>query len=192
MTIFDLLFIATFFAAVIMLVAMAVAGVRGRRQRALRILGALVVFIAAYLVVVVVVSLASPARVFQLREAQCSDDWCISVDYVQQTVAGAEVSYTTTLRLFSRARRRAQRENGVSVYLLDDQGRRYEPIADSQAVPLNVLLNPGQSIIVARRFALPADAHDPALVVAHGRFPGMFIIGDDESLFHKPSVVRFQ
>ena len=192
MTIFDLLFIATFFAAVIMLVAMAVAGVRGRRPRALRVLRALVVFIAAYLVVVVVVSLASPARVFQLREPQCSDDWCISVDYVQQTVAGAGVSYTTTLRLFSRARRRAQRENGVSVYLLDDRGRRYEPTDDPKAVPLNVLLNPGESVLVTRRFILPADAHNPGLVVSHGRFPGIVIIGDGESLFHKPSIVRFE
>src|SRR5947209_4804729 len=155
MTIFDLLFIAAFFATVVMLIAIAFAAVRGRRQRALRILRALVVFIAAYLVVVVVVSLASPARVFHLREPQCFDDWCISVDGVQRTLAGAEASYTTTLRLFSRARRRAQRENGVSVYLLDDRGRRYEPQEDPQAVPLNVLLNPGESVIVTRRFILP-------------------------------------
>src|SRR2546425_8746829 len=129
-----------------MLIAIAVAAVRGRRQRALRILCALVVFIAAYLVVVVAVSLASPARVFHLREPQCSDDWCISVDDVQRSVAGTEASYTTTLRLFSRARQRAQRENGVSVYLLDDRGRSHEPQGDPQAVPLNVLLNPGESV----------------------------------------------
>ncbi len=31
----------------------------------------------------------------------------------------------------------------------------------------------------------------PGLVIAHRRFPGIFIIGDDQSLFHKPSVIQF-
>lgn len=191
MTIFDLIFIAASFATAISLVVMAVAAIRGRRGRALGILCGVGLFIAAYLIVIVVVSLKSPTRVLHVLEPQCFDDWCISVDHVERTLAGTDAGYTTTLRLFSRARRRAQRENGVSVYVLDDRGRRYEPVDDPQAVPLNVLLNPGESIVAMRKFIVPADAHNPGLVVAHGRFPGIFIIGDDQSLFHKPTVVRF-
>jgi hypothetical protein len=192
MNIFDLIFIGVFLTTAATLIAISVTAVRGRRHRALKMLSALLVLVVAYLAVVVVVSLASPARVIHLREPQCFDDWCVSVENAQRAFAGTEASYTTTLRLFSRARRRPQRENGVSVYLLDELGRRYEPEPDSQAVPLNVLLNPGESVIVTRKFIAAAGAQKPGLVVAHGRFPGVFIIGDDQSLFHKQSVVRFE
>ena len=191
MSIFDLIFIAVFFIRVITLVATAVAAIRGRRRRALGILRVLGVFIAAYLAVVIVVSLASPLRLLSLNEPQCFDDWCIAVEQVARTPAGAEVPYDVTLRLSSRARRVAQRETGGSVYVLDDRGRRYQPADDPQAIPLNVLLQPGESVTATRRFTLPAEAHNPGLVFAHGRFPGMFIIGNDESLFHKPTVIRF-
>jgi hypothetical protein len=39
---------------------------------------------------------------------------------------------------------------------------------------------------------VPATAARPGLVVAHGSFPGMFIIGDAGSLFHKPTVVTLE
>lgn len=192
MTAFDLIFIAVFFAIVGMLVATAVAASRGRGRRAVSILRRLGICIAAYLAIVVIVSLTSPPRVLHMNEPQCFDDWCISVDRVERTAAGADVSYAVTLRLFSRARGRPQRENGVSVYLLDDHGRRYQPTEDPQAVPLNVQLNPGESRSATRRFLLPTDAHNPGLVVAHGWFPGMFIIADGQSFLHKPTVVDLQ
>jgi len=192
MTVFDLVFIMVFFSTVIMLVATVVAAGRGRGRRAVNILCGLGIFIAAYLAVIVVVSLTSPPQALHLNEPQCFDDWCISVDHVETTTTGTDVSYAVTLRLFSRARGRPQRENGVSVYLLDDHGRRYQPAEDQQAVPLNVQLNPGESKNAIRKFILPMDAHRPGLVVAHGRFPGMFIIADDQSLFHKPMVVNLQ
>jgi len=191
MTIFDLICMAAFFATAILLVATVVAALRGRRRLALGLLRGLAIFITVYLVVIVVVSLASPQRVLQLNDPQCFDDWCIAVASVEQAPVADDVSYTVALRVFSRARGRPQRENGVSVYMLDGYGRQYQPQDDPDAVPLDVLLDPGESVIATRRFVLPADARNPGLVVAHGRFPGMLIIGDDRSLLHKPSVVRF-
>lgn len=189
MTIFDLIFIIAFFTTVILLVAIAVAALRRRRVRGL--LYGLGVFLTVYLGIIIAVSLLSPQRMIPLKEPQCFDDWCIAVEQAERTPVGEAVSYTVTLRLFSRARGRPQRENGVSVYVLDDRGRRYEAQADSQAVPLNVLLQPGESVNAVRKFLLPAEARNPGLVVAHGRFPGVFIIGDDQSLFHKSSLMRF-
>jgi len=190
MTIFDVIFIAAFLATVVLLMSTVVAAIGGRRRSVLSRLLGLGVFVTVYLAVIVVASLRSPQRLFALNEPQCFDDWCVSVDDLEQMPAGTEVSYAVTLRLFSRARRRAQRENGVSVYLLDDRGRRYEPQADPHAIPLNARLDPGEALIAIMRFIVPADIHNPDLVIAHRRFPGMFIIGDDQSLFHKPSVIR--
>lgn len=191
MTLFDLIFILVFFTTVGLLVATAVAALRGRGRQAVVRLRRLGIFVAAYLVIVVATSLASPQRVLDVNERQCFDDWCIAVDGVEHAPAGADVNYTVALRISCRARRRPQRETGVSVYVLDDRGRRYEPQDDPDAIPFDVRLDPGESVIATRRFVLPVDAHNPGVVIAHGRFPGMFIIGDDQSLFHKPSVVRF-
>jgi len=191
MTIFDLIFIAVFFTTVIMLAVAAVAAIAGRRRRAIGALRSLSVLLAAYLVTVVAASFTTPQRLIRMREAQCFDDWCIAVDRAEGSPESENVVYAVTLRVFSRARRRVQRENGVAVYVLDDRGRRYTPRDDPRAVPLNVRLRPGESVTTTRTFVLPADTENPGLVVAHGRFPGMFIIGDDQSLFHKPTVVRF-
>lgn len=191
MTIFDLIFIAVFFTTAIMLVVAVVAAIAGRHRRAIGTLRALGVLLAAYLVTVIAASLTTPQRLIHMREAQCFDDWCIAVDRAEGSPEGENVLYAVTLRVFSRARRATQRENGVTVYVLDDRGRHYTPRDDPRAAPFNVRLGPGESVTTTRSFVLPADAEHPGLIVAHSRFPGMFIIGDNESLLHKPSVVRF-
>jgi len=191
MTIFDLLFIAVFFGAAISLAVAVYSALRGRRPRAIAILRGLGVFIGAYFGVIILVSLASPRRVVSVGENQCWDDWCIAVTDVRRQPANAVVSYVVTFRVSSRARRRAQRERGVHVYMTDDHGRRYEPALDAAAIPFDVLLQPQEAINTTRVFEAPIDAHDPVLVVTHGGgFPGCCIIGESESLFHKRTVVR--
>jgi len=191
MTIFDLVFVVVFLATVVMLVAAAVAAARRRRASATATLRKLGVFVGVYLGVVILVSLVTPRRVLSVGDDQCWDDWCIAVAKVRRTVTGNAVSYEVTLRVSSRARRRPQRERGVQVYLMDDRGRSYDPLPDQSAVPFSILLQPTEAVDVTRRFELPLDAHAPVLVVSHGGgFPGIVIIGDSESLFHKGTVVR--
>jgi len=191
MTIFDLLFIAVFFATAISLSVAAYSALRGRRPRAIAILRWLGVYLGAYFGVLILVSLASPRRVVRVGENQCWDDWCIAVTDVRRQPASAVVSYVVTLRVSSRARRRAQRERGVQVYLTDDRGRRYEPALDNAAITFDVLLQPQEAINTTRVFETPIDSHDLVLVVSHGGgFPGCCIIGESGSLFHKSTVVR--
>jgi hypothetical protein len=103
------------------------------------------------------------------------------------------VAYRVDLRLTSRARRVSQRENNVVVYLTDQQGRRYDPVADTAATPIHVLLQPQESVVASRSFLVPAEAKDLGLVVAHeGGFPiGWFIIGYD-TWFNRPAILRLQ
>jgi hypothetical protein len=191
MTLFDLLFIGVFFATVVTLVVAAVAAIRGRRARAMALLRRLGIFVAVYLGVVILVSLVSPRRVLNVGDDQCFDDWCIAVADLRRESADAGISYTLTFRLSSRARRRAQREHGVRVYLMDDRGRCYDPMPDPAAIAFDVMLQPQEAVNITRVFDLPADANHLVLVVSHGGgFPGCFIIGDSESLFHKRTVVR--
>jgi hypothetical protein len=186
---FDLLFIGFVFTSVITLVVIIGCVVLGRLRRAIKLLALLGVCLALYLGVVVVVSLTSPQIVLARGEDRCFDDWCIAVD----DTAHAESVYTVTIRMSNRARRVSQRENGVAVYVVDEQGRRYESVADPSAALFDILLQPGQSITATRTFEVSGASGQPVLVVGHDgatRFPGVFIIGDDSSLLHKPTIVR--
>jgi hypothetical protein len=192
MTIFDLIFILAFLAGVATLLYAAVAALRRHRALALRTLGRIGLGVVLYFTVLVTVSLLSPRRLLKVGEQQCWDEWCVGVTEVRRTPVAAGLLYTVNLRVSSRARVHPQRERGVTVYLLDDLGRRFdaEP-ADATAPGFDVLLRPNDAVDVPRSFQLPADARGVVLVVSHtGWFPGPFIIANSESLFHKRTAVR--
>lgn len=193
MSLFDLLFLVVFFATIFALVLAVWAALRGRRARAGALLRRIGIFVALYLGVVILVSLLSPRRVVQVGEDQCWDDWCLTITNVQRTPIENGSRYVVTIRLFSRARRAAQRGRGTQVYLMDDRGRRYDPIPEPDAIPFDILLQPQEAVRTTRVFELPSDAADPVLVASHGEgFPGWFIIGDSASLFHQRPVVRLE
>jgi hypothetical protein len=193
MTIFDLLFLVLFFAGVIALTAAGVLATRGHHVRALATLQRLAMAAAAYMSVVVVVSLLTPQRFIVVGEDQCSDDWCIAVRAVNRQSATAAVQYTVAFRLTSRAGRVAQRERSVVVYLRDSRGRRYDPDRDASVVPFDTLLAPRQTLEAVRRFSVPSDAQIVGLVVTREGGtpgPGCCIIGAEGSVFHKRTIVR--
>jgi len=193
MTIFDLFFILIFFASVAMLAVVVVTALRGRGRQAVTRLAALGVCLALYLGVIALVSLASPPRVLALRQDRCFDDWCVAVENAARSPSPKGTALTVTLRVSNRARRVSQRENGVVVAVLDEKGRRFEAAAPREETPFNVLLQPGESVTTTRTFDVSGASGQLSLAVEHAgfsRFPGMFIIGDDSSLFHKPTIVH--
>lgn len=189
MTPFDLLFILVFLASVFSLLAIIANALFGRLRQAAKLFVVYLLVLLGYLGIVVLVSLTSPPRTLALGENRCFDDWCIAVE----TITPTDLGYTVTLRLSNKARRVSQRENGVVVYVLDENGRYFDPLPDTTATPFNVLLAPSQTLTTTRRFDLTEAVRPLVLVVGHDsatRFPGMFIIGDDSSLFHQPTIVR--
>jgi hypothetical protein len=193
MTIFDLLFIIVILASVAIVTAVAANVLRDRLRQAVKLLAVYGFCLAFYLGVVLIVSLASPQRVLGFGENRCFDDWCIAVDDIARSESSTRVVYTVTLRVSSRAQRVPQRENGVVVYLRDEKGRRFDSAADPSAAPFNVLLQPGQSVTTTRIFKVSDASSQLALVLGReglSNLPGIFIIGDDSSLFHKPTIVR--
>jgi hypothetical protein len=190
-TVFDVLFVVLLLMAVITLIVATVAALRRRRARALIILRRLLVCAAAYIGIVYATTALSAARVLRVGDPQCSDDWCLAVDGAARTVKGAVTVYDVKLRIFSRARGRAQRENiATDVYLVDDHWRRYDPVPNPAAVPLNELLQPLQSVQTERVFELPSDVHGVGLIIGHrAGLPICLIIGECGA-FHKGTVVR--
>ena len=175
MSIFDLLFIVLFLASAGVLIVAAVAAIRGKGKQATRILLYWNIGAVVYLGIGFLSHYFLPVRVLSIGEDQCSDDWCIAVSKVDRDSS----SYALTLRISSRARRVAQRENGLVVYLTDDAGNRYDPVPDPSAVPLNVKLEPQESVTTTRVFKISPGARDLRFVVGHqGGFQmGWLIIG---------------
>ena len=199
MTIFDLIFLCAFLASAAALMAAGVQVLQRRFRQAAHIGILYGVCLALYLGVVIGVSLASPPRSLQLGEERCFDDWCMGIDAIAKSPAngpdGATQSnlYTVTLHIANRARRVAQSENGIKLALLDAQGQRFEALADPQAIPFNTRLEAGQAISLTRRFDATGAVAPLALAMERegfDRFPGTFIIGDDSSLLHQPTILR--
>ena len=192
MRIFDLFFIFVFFLSLGAFLAAAIAALRGRRARSLTILRRWAICAAVYLIVLIAVSVVSPRRILNIGESWCFDDWCLAVEKVERTPSNGKVSVKTTLRIFSEARGVTQRAKGAWIYVVDEKGNRYAPVADPAAVPLDVLLRPGESVSASRVFEVPSGAGELGLITGHG-FPCCYpnpIIADEASLFHKRTFVR--
>jgi hypothetical protein len=190
MSIFDLLFIAVFLASLITLLTAAILAIQGRIRRSLRILRLCGICIGFYLGAVMITSLILPREILKIGDPKCFDDWCISVTKLRRLSDRAGLSYEVTFQLSSRARRVSQRENGMAAFITDDQGHRFDSVADQSAVPFNVMLQPQESVTAIRTFDLPAGVSQPGLVITHaGGFPiGWFIIGY-ETWFRKPAIL---
>jgi hypothetical protein len=196
MTVFDLLFLLTALIVLVGLVAAAIAAIAGRRARAVRIGRGLALGLAVYFVVSVTVSFLTPQRVIATGAPWCFDDWCFTLERITARDSGAEIAYTTDLRVFSRARRVSQRAKGAWIYLIDARGRRYAPLPDSGTVPLDVMLAPLEERTTSRQFTLPAGTPAIGLVTGHGGsycgLGGLLIIGNAGCLFGKPTMVGIQ
>jgi Domain of unknown function (DUF4352) len=207
-TIFDLLFIACFLAAVLSLLRAAYTACRRRWASSARLLRQLGYGVAVYAAVLVVVSLTSHPKILRMGQKQCFDEWCISVERAAQqsqvgrppAIARARgVFCVVTVRVSNAAQRRAQRETDVGVCLIDREGHRYDPSPQGQLAldatgtggrDLTTKMPPGGSFERTLVFDLPKDTADLGLVVTHGLFPGALIIGDSQSFLHPPIVVR--
>jgi hypothetical protein len=192
-TVFDLLVILLFFTAVGTVIAAAVLAARGRWARALGLLRGLALCTVVYVGIVYAATALSKEAVLRIGDPVCDDDWCIAVENAVRTPMSGVARYDVTLRIFSRARRVAQREMGAKdVYLVDAQWRRYDPVRTGAEVPLNTLLQAGESVTTNRRFEVPADARRIGLMVDRSSgFPVCLVIGECEA-FHKGTIVRVE
>jgi hypothetical protein len=208
--IFELLFVIVVLGLVVTLASAAVTALRGHRQRALALVVGCATCVTFYLGVVVTVALVSPQRIFAIGEDRCFDDWCVAVrDFKVTHDLGPGVDaikenwqfYVVTIRLSNHARGRSQRASSATVRLVDGEGRVYEVSHEGQAAyeaqhgtapPLTSTIDLGQFIDTVRVFELPADSRDVSLTIQHpvGLSPVLFIIGDDASMFHKPTIFR--
>jgi len=203
-TLNDLLFLASFLFVATQLIRIAVLALRGRWDRlkgAARLLGA---FVACYAVVLVAAALAQPRQFYAPGEKRCFDDWCVAALDASRAPDPAAVPaacrgggvWVATVEVSSVAQRVRQRALDARAELEDQRGNRYQPCAQplerepGGAHRLSDELGPGDSFDVFVPFRLPDGATPAGLVFHHGEFPGVVIIGQDQSFLHTPALHR--
>jgi hypothetical protein len=206
--IFDLVFIACFLSAMIALLRAVFYACRRRWAISVRVLRRLGYGVVAYAIVLVTVSLTSHQTVLRMGETRCFDEWCISVERVARAsevgnptapVRARGIFYVVKVKVSNAARRRAQRAVDARLYLIDPTGHWYDSSPEAQRAldamgvggnDLTTRMPPGGSFERSVVFDLPREAGDLGLVVSHGNFPGVLIIGDSQSFLHPPTVVK--
>jgi hypothetical protein len=185
-----LIFILSFFGTILSLAWAVRLAFQHQFKRSRRVLAKVFVCAAAYFTTVIGVSLFLPRRIMKSGDRQCFDDVCVSADGFTRVTQGTCVKYELRIRLSSRARGAAQRENNLVMYLTDGQKRRYDPVAGSSYTPFNIRLQPQESVLAVREFLVPCDTNDVGVVITHeGGFPiGWFIIAYD-AWFRKPPIL---
>jgi hypothetical protein len=208
MTIFDLVFLGSVVGCGLALIVALLALVRRRWSAARRTLIGLSCYLLLYALALVSVAALSPQRALTMGQERCFDDWCLAATHAaQQPAVGVAPLVVTaqgrfvvvTVRVTSHAKAISQRALDVQLYLLDGAGRRYDAssagqraldAADQSGHPLASELAPSGSFTHTVVFDIPTDAGPLALVVSHGAFPGAIIIGSDQSVFHRPTIIR--
>jgi hypothetical protein len=204
MGIFDLFLILSVFLVLLGGLGMLVALIARRWCKAGWLGLGLAVYIGGYAALLVGAALLSPQKVLPMHQARCFDDWCASVEQVklQPSIGDMQaqgVFYVVTVQVSSRAKRVSQRELDAAIYLLDERGKRYDPSPRAQqaleaagqaGMPLDSRVEAGGSFTYTTVFDLPQGITPPGLVISHGEFPGIIVIGDDQSLLHQPTIMR--
>jgi hypothetical protein len=195
-----LVFLGSVLFVLALLGRIAVSALRGRQDRLRGTARLLAGYVAGYAALLLAVALMMPRRTLPQGVRECFDDWCVAgVGAVASGAApipgcdGGNV-WIGTLEVSSDAKRVRQRAADAAAVLEDLSGRRYRPCAAptqgaEAAHGLRDELGPGDAFQVTLAFSLPAGARPAGFVISHGAFPGAIIIGDDQSLAHRPTLL---
>ena len=147
-----------------------------------------------YVLVLVGVSLGQRTEVFEPGNDRCFGSVCFAVTGAEEPagffVRGQERErlLRVRVRLTNRDRGQTESEAGLTAYLMDGQGRRWEQVPGLGGVRLTTPVAAGSSVVSEPVFRPAKDATGLRLVLQHtGWTWARLRIGDAESYFHRPA-----
>ncbi len=148
---------------------------------------------ALYLAVLLGVSLGQKQRVVAIGQPRCFDTMCFTVTGVSEVPELPAQDLRRLLRVsveIANQGHKPQNEGLIQAYLIDAQGRLWGELPGLSGVRLTVTVPPGQTVVSEPVFAVSEDATGLQLVFTRGHWqPGLLVIGNSDSLLHKPTVV---
>ena len=196
----SLIFLGSVLFFLVLLGRIALSVLRGHRDHLRGTARLLAGYVAGYAALLLAVALMMPRRTLPQGVRECFDDWCVAgigaVTSGAAQVPGCDGGnvWIGTLEVSSDAKRVRQRAADAAATLEDLSGHRYPPCAapPQGAGGMHQLrdeLGPGGAFRVTLAFSLRAGARPAGFVISHGAFPGALIIGDDQSLLHRPTLL---
>jgi len=159
-------------------------------RRSLARLGALA---GIYALALAGVSLTTPRQLRAAGERHCFDDLCFAALTAAPVVpapascqapAGSR-TWAVTVHVSNRGRGRQQRARDATAALEDLRGRHYPPCPSPANLPtLSDSVRAGESFAVSMLFVVPESEMAAGVVVSHGAFPDVLIIGADQGWLH--------
>lgn len=216
-----LAFLGTAFVLGLALLVMLHAIATRKRGRAGKVGFAALIVLGGYVILLVAFSLVSREKVLAFGEEKhfCEIDCHLAYSVVSlrktktlgtpphETMAEG-VFYVVTIKTrFDETTIGPHRGDGLLypnsrvVTILDEQGNSYSPSAEGQkalaaaegdGTPLTTPLRPGESYTTELVFDLPASLKNPELLIRDGAFETHFIIGHENSLWHKKTKFRLE
>jgi hypothetical protein len=167
--------------------------VRGRRAEALRHGVWLALVAGVYLLALLTVSVFQKQKIVPLGQDQCYDEMCfavVGVDEVPGLVAGDDSRVVRVAIRVTNHGHAAESEGLIEAYLLDSRGRVWQPLVGLSGNRLSARVAGGSQMLSQPLFRVARDAAGLGLVFTHGPWqPGRLVIGDSDSLGHRPTVV---
>jgi hypothetical protein len=165
------------------------------RQKAVRHLGWLIAVWVIYLTVVITVSVTQRQRFVAVGTPQCFDEMCFTVvgfdepkGYLLQDNRLVRVRVTITNR-----GHKPESESLLHAYLVDQQGQRWDEVPGLSGVRLTARVAAGETVTSEPVYKVGRDTAPEGLILTHGqRQPGVLVIGDSDSLLHRPTVARLK
>lgn len=165
---------------------------RGEGARFRRGAVTLIAVWVGYLVVLVGVSLRQRAEVLEPGQERCFGRVCFAVTGAEEPagffVRGQERErlLRVQVRMVNRNRGGSESEPGLTAYVVDGQGRRWEQVPGLGGVRLTTRLAAGSETVSEPVFRLAKDATGLRLVIEHSGWTGARLqITDPESYFHR-------
>lgn len=168
----------------------------GRRTEAKRNLAWLAAVLGAYLVVLLLVSAIQPQKIVAMGQDQCYGLMCFtvsSVDEVPGLIAGdSSRVLRVTIRVSNRGRS-ADEESLLQAYLVDSKSRVWEPLPGLSGNHLAGRVAGNSQMLSQPMFRVAQDSTGIGLVLTHGNWQRRrLVIGDSDSLGHRPTIVKIE
>ncbi len=186
-------FVFYFFAFIsVIIIASIINSLAQRRLRsAFMTLRIYLVLVAIYAIVLLATMLALPIRTLPINDPQFSGDWSIMPTSVRREPHDLDENYEVDFRLANRGNVPLTGPKGLIVYVLTEDGTRYNPIASPKEPPFDIPVPPRKAVVTTRIFSMPTNLNRVELVIVREGFRfGWFLIGRTE--FDGRTVIMLQ
>lgn len=158
------------FLSVIVLASIVNSLVNHRPRSAWMTLRIYLVLVAIYGCVLLTTTLSLPIRTVSINEPQFAGDWSITPTSVRREPHGLDEDYEIDFRLANRSNVPLSGPKGLIVYLLTENGTRYDPIPAPSEPRFDVPVTRARAITTTRTFLMPTNLNRVEMVIVR---PGL-------------------